>query len=161
MNKLTAMLPVAFLLLFMCNSCTLKRNTLTTETDIIQDAYWVLVSLEGQNVQAPQDTRTAYIRFEENENDVSGYTGCNRLSGKYTLTGQRLQLSDLSSTRMACADMQMEEKMMEVLKRVDTYRIGGDVLTLYAGDKAVATFMTGNQQIMENDLNRNTTNDNN
>lgn len=160
MNKLTAMLPVAVLLLSLCNACTLKKNTITTETEIIQDAYWVLLSLEGQNVQAPQDTRTAYIRFEENENDISGFTGCNRLRGKYSLTEQRLQLSDLSTTRMSCAEMGMENKMLEVLGRVNTYRIAGDVLTLYEGDKAVATFKTGNLQIMENDMDRNRTNGN-
>lgn len=161
MNKLTAILPVALLLLFLCNSCTVQNNTLTTETETIQDAYWILVSLEGQNVQEPQNTRTAYIRFEEGENDVTGYTGCNRFSGNYTLTEQRLQLSNLSTSRMVCSDMEIENKMMDVLSRVDTYRIAGDVLTLYDGDEAVATFMTGNLQIMEKDLDRNTTNGNN
>lgn len=161
MNKLTAMLPVAILLLLLCNSCTLKKSTLTTETESIHDVYWLLVSLEGQNVQAPKDTRTAYIRFEEKENDFTGFTGCNRLNGHYTLTEQQLQLSDIGTTRMACADMQMENKMLEVLGRVDSYRIAGDVLTLYAGDQAVATFMTGNLEIMQRDMDRNTTNDNN
>ncbi|MFD3001674.1 META domain-containing protein [Pontibacter toksunensis] len=160
MNKLIAILQVALLLLFLCNSCTLKKSTLTTETEIIQDAYWLLVSLEGQDVQAPKDTRTAYIRFEEKENDFSGFTGCNRLNGHYTLTEQRLQLSDISTTRMACASMLMENKMLEVLGRVDSYRIAGDVLTLYAGEQAVATFMTGNLEIMQRDMDRNTTNDN-
>ena len=161
MKKISAIPLVALLLLLLCNSCTVKKNTLTTETEIIQDAYWVLVSLEGQNVQAPQDTRTAYIRFEENERDVSGFTGCNRFFGNYTLSEQNLQLSNLSSTRVGCANMDVELKMMEVLNRVDSYRIAGDLLTLYEGDKAVATFMTGNLRIMETDLDRNTTNDNN
>lgn len=152
---------MAFLLLFAVNSCTLQNNTLTTETETIQDAYWILVSLEGQDVQAPQDTRTAYIRFEENGDDIIGYTGCNRITGSYTLTDERLQLTDLSTARMTCADMQLENKMLEVLRRVNTYRIAGDLLTLYDGDKAVATFMTGNVQIMETDLDRNITNDDN
>lgn len=159
MNKLTALLPV--LLLFLSSSCTLQNNTLATQKETIQDAYWILVSLEGQDVQAPKDTRTAYIRFEEKDNDVTGYTGCNRITGSYTLTDERLQLSELSTTRMTCADMQLENKMLEVLGQVNTYRIAGDLLTLYEGDKAVATFMTGNLEIMETDLDRNVTNENN
>ncbi|WP_162054323.1 META domain-containing protein [Pontibacter pamirensis] len=161
MNTLTAILPVALLLLLLSSSCTLQNNTLSTQTETIQDAYWILVSLEGQNVQASKDTRTAYIRFEEKDDDVTGYTGCNRISGSYTLTDERLQLSELSTTRMTCADMQLENKMLEVLSRVNTYRVAGDVLTLYDGDKAVATFMTGNVEVMESDLDRNINNDNN
>lgn len=161
MNKISIILPVALLLLFLNSSCTIQKNTLSTETEIIQDAYWVLVSLEGQDVQAPKDTRTAYIRFEENDDDLTGYTGCNRISANYTLTGDSLHLSDLRTTRMTCSEMQLETKMLEVLSRVDTYHIAGDVLTLYDGDKAVATFMTGNVQLMETDLDRNINNDNN
>lgn len=161
MNKLTALLSVALVLLFLCNSCTIKKNTLSSETDTVLDTYWVLVSLEGQNVQAPQDTRTAYIRLQENEDDVTGYTGCNRLFGKYTLTEQRLELSDLSTPRVACPDMQTENKMLDVLRRVDSYRVAGDLLNLYDGETVVATFMTGNVHIIEQEIGRGRTNENN
>ena len=143
MNKLTTQLAVVLLLCF-SSSCTIKPKNLTLEKDNIRDAYWVLVSVEGQNVQAPNNTRTAYIRFEEKESDVSGFTGCNKLSGSYSINGQRLQLSELSTTRMACTETETENKLVDVLRRVNLYRISGDVLTLFEGDKAVATFMTGN-----------------
>jgi heat shock protein HslJ len=129
-----------------------NQNIASTADDVIQDAYWMLVSLEGETIQTPADTRTAYIRFEENETDVNGYAGCNKFSGNYALNGDSLQLSDLSTTRMSCPAMQTENKLMEVLRRADAFRISGDVLTLFAGGKAVATFMTGNPELLEGQL---------
>jgi heat shock protein HslJ len=129
-----------------------NKNIASEADDVIQDAYWMLVSLEGESIQTPADTRTAYIRFEENETDVNGYAGCNKFFGKYALNGDSLQLSDLSTSRMSCPAMQTENKLMEVLRRANTYRISGNVLTLFAEGKAVATFMTGNPELMESQL---------
>jgi heat shock protein HslJ len=142
-------------LLLTINGCTLKTADIVTQDDTILDAYWMLVSVEGQNVVKDKDSRTAFIRFQEKENDVHGFTGCNKFSGKYNLTEQVLKLSELSTTRMACADMAMENKLMQVLEQVDSYRISKNLLTLYAGDKAVATFVTGNPDTLDNDPGRN------
>lgn len=150
MNYRYIILPVALLLLLSGgSSCTLQPKDLPQEKDTIKDAYWVLMSLEGQEVQPLNDTRTAYIRLEENENDVDGFTGCNKISGSYSLDDSRLQLSQLRTTRMACPNMEEENKLMEVLGRVNNYKLSGDLLTLFEGDKAVATFMTGNPEMMQ------------
>lgn len=150
MNKRITLLPLALLLLICASvSCTIQPNDLTLEKDNIKDAYWVLLSVEGQDVEVLNDTRTAYIRLEENENDVDGFTGCNKISGSYTLNGEQLQLAELSTTRMACPDMEAENRLLNALRRVDNYKISGDLLTLFEGDEAVATFMTGNPDMMQ------------
>ncbi|HEY4598214.1 META domain-containing protein, partial [Corynebacterium sp.] len=98
------------------------------------------------DVQRPQNTQTAYVRFEEGKTRVIGFTGCNRFSGKYKLSGQKLTMSNLSSSRMACPEIDQENKMLDLLGQVDSYRVAGDLLTLYAGETAVATFRAGNEQ---------------
>ena len=150
------MLRLVFILSILCltTSCTLKTSDIITQDNTVLDAYWMLVSLEGEDVPKAQDNRMAYIRFEEKENDVFGFTGCNKFSGKYTLGDETLGMSELRSTRMACASMETENKLMDVLSRVDSYRISKNVLTLYDGDKAVATFMTGNPDTLDNDPTR-------
>ncbi|MFD2514959.1 META domain-containing protein [Pontibacter locisalis] len=149
-------LPFIFILtsVFLVNSCTLKTSDIVTQDNTILDAYWMLVSLEGQDVPMPSDSRTAFIRFQEKENDVHGFTGCNKFFGKYTLGEESLALSELRATRMACAGMENENKFLDVLSRVDSYRISKNVLTLYDDDKAVATFMTGNPDTLDNDPGR-------
>lgn len=124
--------------------CTMRPASQLSDEETILDAYWMLLSLEGQNVPESQDNRMAYIRFQENENDVFGYAGCNKFTGKYKLTETSLQLSDLASTRMSCPGIDTENKMMEALRSTTSYKKSGKVLTLFAGDKAVATFRTGN-----------------
>ncbi|MCJ8167347.1 META domain-containing protein [Pontibacter sp. E15-1] len=148
-NKASFGIALLLLLLAGITSCTIKPKNLTLEKDNIVDAYWMLVSVEGQGIQSPNNTRTAYLRLEEKESDVSGFTGCNRLSGRYTLDGQKLKLSELRTTRMACTETETENKMLDVLRRADNYRISGDLLTLFEGTSAVATFRTGNPDIIE------------
>lgn len=149
MLRLNTLLPVVLLLLLSGgSSCTIQPHDLPLEKDVVKDAYWVLMSVGGQDVEVLNNTQSAYIRLEEKENDVDGFTGCNKISGSYTLDGEQLQFSELSTTRMACPDLEAESKMMEALRRVDNYKLSGDLLTLFDGDKAVATFMTGNPDIM-------------
>lgn len=109
----------------------------------------MLLSLEGESLQTPNNTRTAYIRFEEKDNDVKGFSGCNNFFGKYEMVDNKLQLSKLGSTRMMCPIMEQETKLMRILERVDTYSISGNILTFYDGTVAVATFRTGNPDEVE------------
>ncbi|MBC5992645.1 META domain-containing protein [Pontibacter cellulosilyticus] len=138
--RFTFILSVTILMQF----CTAQPATEVADQETILDAYWMLISLEGQNVPAPKDSRMAYIRLQENEDDIFGFAGCNKFTGKYKLTEDALQLSELSTTRMSCTNMDTENKLMEALRSTTSYKKSGRVLTLYAGDKAVATFRSGN-----------------
>ncbi|MEJ8755970.1 META domain-containing protein [Pontibacter sp. H259] len=140
-------LGLLFLLLISCKTATPAQPT--AEGDSILDAYWMLMSLEGESPQTPNNTRTAYIRFQENENDVKGFSGCNTFFGKYELSGNSLRLSNLGSTRMMCPIMEQETRMMRVLERVDSYKLSDRILTFYQGNEAIATFRTGNPDEVE------------
>ncbi|MBY0225632.1 MAG: META domain-containing protein [Hyphomicrobium sp.] len=50
--------------------------------------------------------RDTYIQFAEN--DVSGFSGCNRFRGSYTYAEGKLSFGPLASTRMACSPEQLE-----------------------------------------------------
>ncbi|MHA6248773.1 META domain-containing protein [Pontibacter sp. CAU 1760] len=154
MKMLSDKFYTALLLLFIMvgTACTMQPRRGDTAGDTIQDAYWVLLSLEGKEVEMQNDMKTAYLRLEENENDVSGFTGCNRLLGNYTLSGTQLSFSKLRSTRMACPDMATENKLLEVLGQVTAYNITGDLLTLYNGQQVVATLKTGNPELMQQEI---------
>ncbi len=147
----------AFILFIFCSvqSCTMKPATPIADDETILDAYWMLISLEGEKVPVPQDNRMAYIRLQERENDVIGFTGCNKLSGKYKLTESALQFSEVASTRMSCPNLETENKLLDALRTTTKFQKSGSVLTLYAGNKAVATFKTGNPDLSENRNQRN------
>ncbi|WP_157956869.1 META domain-containing protein [Salinicola aestuarinus] len=63
--------------------------------------YWKLMTLDGERVTVAADQREAHMVLDAHGR-VTGSTGCNRLVGSYTLEGQRLEFSQVATTRMAC-----------------------------------------------------------
>ncbi len=147
MKKIYLLFALLLPLAFACKTANPVQTA--TETETILDAYWMLLSIEGESPQAPNNTRTAYLRLQESENDIKGFSGCNNFFGKYTLSGNSLSFSNLGSTRMMCPDMEQESRFMNVLERVTAYSIADRILTLYEGNQAIATFKTGNPEDVE------------
>jgi heat shock protein HslJ len=135
-----------FLILFLLGSCgTLReKNRQYGQGDaVLQASYWMLLSLQDQQFEDEPEARTAFIRFEEGRDDLRGFTGCNRISGKYQASNGSLRLTDLGTTRAMCPIIEQENMLMAILKKADSYRIAGEVLTLFYQNKAVATFRAG------------------
>lgn len=65
----------------------------------LDGSEWRIASVGGQSVTLP---RPATIAFTEDR--VSGWTGCNRFTGGYTLQSGRLSTPRLAMTRVACMD---------------------------------------------------------
>ena len=84
---------------------------------------WLIVEVDSVPVEAFHSENVAYIGFDDQTHRVWGCSGCNRLLGSYTAdasTGQ-LDLSGMGSTKMLCADMQLEDAVMRALARVARY----------------------------------------
>lgn len=144
-------LSVLLLLPVLITACNLseKNRQYGGEGDTaLQNSYWILLSLEDEEFQDNPETRTAYIRFEEGGDDLTGFTGCNRLMGNYRLDNGAMQLTSLSASRAMCPIIEQENKLMDILGKTDSYRISGEVLTLYSNNEAVATFRAGAEPTM-------------
>jgi heat shock protein HslJ len=110
----------------------------------LRDTHWTLASLGG----AATDTTTAGSRTEphlvlkSSSQHLIGFAGCNRLRGRFTQRGTQLALKPIATTRMACASalMQQEERYLQTLASIDSYRIEGQLLSLMQGDVVKATF---------------------
>ena len=84
---------------------------------------WLIVEVDSVPVEAFHSENVAYIGFDDRDHRVWGCSGCNRLLGTYTVdasTGQ-IDLSGMGSTKMLCADMQLEDAVMRALARVARY----------------------------------------
>jgi len=108
----------------------------------LRNTYWRLVRLEGESVQAQDQQREPHLVFAAEGERVSGSGGCNRLLGTFELEGERIKLSPMAATRMACpAGMDQEQRFVRSLERVVRYRIRGSQLELFAeGPEPVARF---------------------
>lgn len=76
------------------------------------------------------------LRFEAGGR-LSGKASCNGYSAGYTLDGERLKLTQPSSTRMACEPplMDQEQRFFELLEATERYELTPDgALRLHAGE---------------------------
>ena len=93
---------------------------------------WRPIELLGKPVILDGSLKTEpTLTFDDNENRYIGITGCNNISGEFEiLPFNKLKLSPGMSTMMACENMEIEQKLGEVLRQADGFIINGDELTL-------------------------------
>lgn len=100
-------------------------------TASLENTYWKLTTLRGQPVAVPDRQREPHLILQPAQHRVSGSGGCNRLSGGYTLAGDRLTFGRTAGTMMACVDsMELERGFLEMLAVVARWRIDGQRLEL-------------------------------
>jgi heat shock protein HslJ len=87
----------------------------------LEGITWRLAALPGQAVPAGNGAPTA--RFEGGR--VSGFSGCNRFMGSYTVDRDRLSIGNLAGSMMACPEpaMALEKAFLSALS-------GGQAATL-------------------------------
>lgn len=95
------------------------------------EKYWKLIELDGKPVPALE--REPHLILKAADGRVNGFGGCNGFTGSYTLdeARSRISFSRMASTMMACpAGMEVEGAFHAMLRRVDSYSLDGDRLTL-------------------------------
>ena len=100
---------------------------------------WYLQSLGGHGLVG--GTRIA-LNFDATSS-VTGSGGCNRLFGAWRRNGDRLNLTGMGATKMACAGpvMQREGAFLAALDRVNRYTIAPDgSLVLFTNDNSQLVF---------------------
>ncbi|MBE3028189.1 META domain-containing protein [Janthinobacterium sp. GW458P] len=108
----------------------------------LTNTYWKLTELDGAKVaMAPGQEREVRITLSD-DGKVTGFTGCNRVMGGYTLAGTALRFTQLAGTRMACPPplMQLESAVLANLSSVTGYRFEGEYLILLKDGAPVARF---------------------
>ena len=105
---------------------------------------WVLSSLNGR---LPLAGTTSTLVFGT-DGTVSGSDGCNRFSTTYTTTGSTIRIRPTAATTMmACPQpvAQQATAYMQALVLADTYEVRSTMLTLFDGNKVLATFVSAGQ----------------
>jgi heat shock protein HslJ len=92
------------------------------------------VTTAGQPHQLLADTRVS-LRFTDDDR-VLAEAGCNNLSGKATVTGDRIEIDQLAMTQIGCDPQrhQQDKWLSEVLTGTLTYRLENAELVLTSGD---------------------------
>jgi len=107
---------------------------------------WELVELQGQPAPVGAGGRRATIRFDADSARVTGFAGCNRYFGSYSLGADELALTfgAVGMTKMACAQgMDLERQLGEALTQTSRYTLQEGRLTLLDATGPRATFVRG------------------
>ena len=96
------------------------------------NTYWKLTELNGNPAELGNSQKELHLITGSNDNHVHGFSGCNRYSGSYTLTGDQLTFGQMISTRMAClSDKNPETAYLQALTNVRRFAIEANTLQLY------------------------------
>jgi heat shock protein HslJ len=125
------------------DSSTVKSKQSSTTTTTVY-----LVNDEPENKITPAQGTKYHLPekpslnlFGSNET-FSGFTGCNRIAGRYTLAKNHgISFShSAASTRMACIGDYNEQVFLNALKRVNKYKSTGTELQLMDGNDVLFVF---------------------
>ena len=132
-------LPIAALalgVLLSANTCSHKGNATDAPLSVIAGSKWELQTLAGTAVKMPSGVEQPYIELDSTGSRISGFAGCNRMTGGFKLSEDSISFPQLVSTRMYCEATQKEENaFLEALKATRTYRIEDGKLVLLGKDE--------------------------
>lgn len=100
--------------------------------DSLIGSRWVAEAIEGRGVI---DLLQSTISFDD-ATRVTGSGGCNRFFGPAQISGARIELGPLASTKMACSEavLDQEYRYLKTLESVRGYRLDAQTDLLYFYD---------------------------
>jgi heat shock protein HslJ len=127
--------PLALLAVALLTSACQSRTP-----PAITDKQWSLQELEGQPLDSAARFKPPTLMLASAGSQVSGYAGCNRMAGSYTLRPGTLEFGPLAMTRMACPAMDLETRFSAMMGAVRQYRVEENQLVLLADGRVLARF---------------------
>lgn len=111
----------------------------TTEVEVVK------VANPSKQVTQPQGNRLHYpekpgISFYGKNQTLSGFSGCNKFSGRYSSKGNHIDIETDASTQMACIGQYDEKEFMDKLKKVNKFKVDNRKLELMKGDNVELVF---------------------
>lgn len=106
---------------FLMISCGTGKNSLSS---VSLDGEWNIVKVDGTTLNAAGGALPT-IGFDGANHRIYGNSGCNRMMGTYETHSSKpgsLHFGPLGSTRMACPDMTLENRILAALKDVASYK---------------------------------------
>ncbi len=104
---------------------------------------WYVTELNGKPVILGDNARGAHLLFTPGQvNSVAGFTGCNRLNGRFELQKDNvIKFSPLAVTKMACLNTgKMESDFLVALNKTSKWIIRNQELYFYEEDKLLVKF---------------------
>jgi putative lipoprotein len=142
MNTRLPVLAAACLTIAACASPVPERVDGAAAAPLV-NTQWRLTQLGDQVVGESAGANAVGLQLQSQNLRLTGFGGCNRMFGGYSLDGDQLKFDQIGATKMACLDpsrMRLEQSYFDMLSRVARWKITDNRLALL--DTAGATLGT-------------------
>ncbi len=141
-----SLLVSAFALAFISGCSTQSAPAETPVNETASNLYiheWRLITLRGKKAAKGESGHQLSLMFDNEFNKVSGYAGCNRFFGTFTLEQNAIQVSSLGMTRKFCAKKsELEASYTGALQQASHYMIEENKLLLSDSQNNVIAVFT-------------------
>ncbi len=121
----TVLITLFSIITFSCNS---KKEASEKSTQNINQV-WMLTEFEGFEKQFLVASK-AQLNLT-NSKTATANMGCNGISSKYVIkSNSEITFSDGMRTEMACGEMKLEDNFLEILPKINSFKIEAHRLTL-------------------------------
>lgn len=120
-------------------STSIDKNKLS-----LYGTKWMLKSMNQPGDSAnlsPISNQRAFIVFDEAKMSAGGNASCNHFGSALSVDNDSINFRNIFSTKMYCEDVQQtENRYLELLGRVNSFRIEGSKLLLSENGKVILEF---------------------
>ncbi|MBX2897247.1 MAG: META domain-containing protein [Cyclobacteriaceae bacterium] len=109
-----------------------RIGTSATDQSVLLNDIWVLEAIENIEISEADTRERPQLEFHKADGKLIGTTGCTRLNGTYTTTGNNIALGPLLTTKMACAESD-EARFIQALQAVTYFKVVNLKLYLLTG----------------------------
>ena len=127
----------------------IKELDKTIDNRLVLNGHWTLIKLHANPIN--RMIKLPKMEIDLNEMRISGNGGCNNYSGTIKkLTFSNIIFGNLLSTKKACLSKNIEQKYLEALVAVKSYKTLHDKLLFYdINEKVVLTFISKSNRDMK------------
>jgi heat shock protein HslJ len=105
----------------------------------LENTYWVLTEINGTAL-VRNDSKKLFIQLDPATKRLSGFAGCNQLSGGYVLDGKKISFKTIT-TKMFCQDeMKTEDDFIQAVNKINEFNINEHELLLTEGKNVLLKF---------------------
>ena len=104
------------------------------------DKRWILASIAGKPL--PKIETVPFLVFDKQKGSAGGNSSCNSFGGSYKTEGDKISITEIISTLIACGDerMNIEREFLGGLQKATRFEIKAGKLNLYEGDTLLLAF---------------------
>ena len=105
---------------------------------VLSASFWKVLTMNGEELSGPAPD----MKLNPEEKTVSGFAGCNRMSGELKVDGNKISFGRLGVTRMMCDNMNTEDQFLKNIEKVVTYKISDNQQVLFLFGESGEELMT-------------------